>query len=526
MQPHRHPTVPLLFFIAVHTVACQGDSLVEPAIGTLEIIVSTTGPAPDTDGYQARVDDEPSHSVYVGGPAFISSVAGEHAVTLDGLAANCSVSGENPRMVTIPAGDTLAVSFAVTCSATSGTIMVVTSTTGGFADQDGYDVVVDGATHSTIQATWREPVRNLPAGSHTIELGGVAPNCRVSGVGQRRVEIEAGGTHELVFDVDCSVSPPIAFGSNRGAGERSVYVVNPDGSGLTKFTSGHDGVWSPDGQKMAVSSAGNLYLVNRDRTAFSELFLYPPGTEGAVSPRWSPDGRSIAFTLRVLGSCERWCYFNEIWTIRADGTGLRRLGTGDAASWSPDGKRLSFGDRDIWSGDRDIWTINADGSSLTQLTPLAGDASQPAWSPDGTRIAFTNTLNQATISELFTVHPDGTGLMSLTIGHDRDEWPTWSPDGTRIAFLSRVSTELVDGHNVLGVMNSDGSGRVILTDPDAFSVGYQTWSPDGRSIVFSGRDNINGDWNFEIYVIDADGSGLRNLSNSSAYDAAPSWSFK
>ena len=122
------------------------------------------------------------------------------------------------------------------------------------------------------------------------------------------------------------------------------------------------------------------------------------------------------------------------------------------------------------------------------------------------------------------MRPDGTGLRNLTAGQGEDLEAVWSPDGTRIAFQSVVSGHLVYKGNVLGVMNSDGSRRTILTEPDAGSVINSTWSPDGQSIALTRVDNVNVDPNTEIYVINPDGSGLRNLSNSPSSDKGVSWS--
>jgi Tol biopolymer transport system component len=125
---------------------------------------------------------------------------------------------------------------------------------------------------------------------------------------------------------------------------------------------------------------------------------------------------------------------------------------------------------------------------------------------------------------LVPVHPDGTGLSSLTAGLGEDREPVWSTDGTRIAFKSLVAGRVVYRDYVLAVMNSDGGGRAMLTEPDAGSVLDQTWSPDGRRIAFTRIDKVNTEANVEISAIDADGTGLRNLSNSPSHDSGARWS--
>ena len=102
----------------------------------------------------------------------------------------------------------------------------------------------------------------------------------------------------------------------------------------------------------------------------------------------------------------------------------------------------------------------------------------------------------------------------LTVHNAFDSVPTWSPDGRRIAFGSDR-----DGNWDIYVMNADGSGVARLTDNDAVD-SSPAWSPDGRRIAFvSPRDG-----NLDIYVMNADGSGVTRLTHNDAYDWYPAWS--
>jgi hypothetical protein len=113
--------LPTLIIVAALSAAACSDS-VAPATGTLVLSVSTTGPAPDADGYVLRVDTSGAQRISVDGNLTVSGVPpGTHAVLLSDVAANCTVGGSDPQQVTVTGGDTARVGFAVACSAV-GTI--------------------------------------------------------------------------------------------------------------------------------------------------------------------------------------------------------------------------------------------------------------------------------------------------------------------------------------------------------------------------------------------------------------------
>ncbi len=198
----------------------------------------------------------------------------------------------------------------------------------------------------------------------------------------------------------------------------------------------------------------------------------------------SPDGSRIAFhSNRPPSPGNR----GQIYVANADGTEPRALthteGTNYMARWSPDGTRIAFvSERD---GDPEIYVMNADGSDQTNLTnnPGAYDAG-PDWSPDGRSIAY------------FT-------------GPDRPaDGATWQPPGTPYRYWNAD----------LFVMDVASGESVQITFADTDDI-YPTWSNDGTRLSFwSVRDG-----NEEIYVIGADGEGLRRLTHSEVNDKAPSW---
>src|SRR5205823_2460539 len=146
-----------------------------PPTGNLTVTTSTTGSNLDPDGYTATVDGGASQAIGTNGSVTFSGLsAGSHSVALSGLAANCSVSGANPHTVTVPSGGTVSTTFSVTCAATgggTGSLTVITSTTGSNLDPDGYTITIDGSFSQPI-GTNASVTFTGPSGDHTLALSG------------------------------------------------------------------------------------------------------------------------------------------------------------------------------------------------------------------------------------------------------------------------------------------------------------------------------------------------------------------
>jgi Tol biopolymer transport system component len=229
--------------------------------------------------------------------------------------------------------------------------------------------------------------------------------------------------------------------------------------------------------------------------------LSPDGAEtrplgAGLSPAWSPNGRLIAFDAIVNGN-------NDVWVMRADGTGRRRITRNAApdyfAGWSPDGSQLVFtSDR----GGEDLFRIRLDGTGEQRLTDDPRPDWGAAWSPDGRSIAFAG--NARGNLEIELIDSAGGGRRQLTDHPERDYDPAWSPDGTKIAFTTER-----DGNANVYVMNADGTDMSRLTD-DPSGDWRPAWSPDGTQIAFeSERDEATFDR--DVFVMNADGSAQRRL---------------
>lgn len=291
----------------------------------------------------------------------------------------------------------------------------------------------------------------------------------------------------------------VVIASLSGQVERSL------GGGLpTRFGLPHRHLdWSPDGQRLAVDDATSpgeplgIFLISVATGERHRLTRVEPPYIGDVEPRFSPDGRRLAF-IRVFHRARQ-----ELFLVPASGGPPRQL-TNDGRQisgydWSPDGKWLVFGsDRD---GGFKLWRLRPDAARPAETVSFAGIyADYP----------IQLSIGRASEALVYSVLPQDLNIWRLDIGRarrGRPEWsrliasavtdasPQYSPSGDRIVFRSDRS-----GEEQLWVADADGSSPVQVTRGQLRpSVGR--WSPDGRSIVFNDSQDTR------IYVATEEESG-------------------
>src|SRR5881394_337702 len=198
------------------SISCTGNP--PPTTGSLDITAATTGSQPDPDDYLSVTDNRIERVLGINQTIRINNMAaGQHTVFLDGVANNCTVSGANPRAVTIAGGVVSATTFSVTCGSdgsggaggsdppppSTGDLDVTAVTTGSHLDSDDYLSVLDGSRETVVGINATVRITGLAVGSHTVMLDGVASNCTVTAPNPRSVTISAGAATATTFSVRC-----------------------------------------------------------------------------------------------------------------------------------------------------------------------------------------------------------------------------------------------------------------------------------------------------------------------------------
>lgn len=273
---------------------------------------------------------------------------------------------------------------------------------------------------------------------------------------------------------------------------------------------------------------------------------------------FSSDGRKLIYQSNRDGyACDK------IWTMNSDGSGKVMVspdhGAHTCSYFFPDGKRIVFASTshlpgacppkpDIPGGyvwplyPYDIFTAGPDGSGLKKITNNPKYDAEPVVSPDGKQVVFGSQREGD--FDIYSMNADGTGIKRLTDRYGYDGGPWFSPDGRKIvwrAWHPETDEERAQWKDCmekdyikpfpldLWVMDADGSNkrRVLRNGATNWA---PSWHPDGRRIIFS--SNMD-DWhedikkyghNFELYIINLDGTGLERLTTNTVFDSFPMFS--
>jgi hypothetical protein len=221
----------LLWSAPLAWLGCGGGGT-DVVVPSLSITTSTNGVELDPDGYSLMVDGAQAQPIGLAATLTVDGLSdGQHTLELSGLASNCSIQGENPRTVTVSSGSTTGVAFAITCSATSGTIEVATVTSGAGSDPDGFALLLDGSDRGPIGVSTTASIAGLTPGTYVVGLAGLAVNCQVVGENPRSVTVTPGQTAQVPFSVTCTAPAPNS-GTLEVTTTTSGSDQDPDGYGL------------------------------------------------------------------------------------------------------------------------------------------------------------------------------------------------------------------------------------------------------------------------------------------------------
>ncbi len=289
-------------------------------------------------------------------------------------------------------------------------------------------------------------------------------------------------------------------------------------------------------------SAGERHLAN--------LRQLTNGGENAEA-YFSADGNRLIFqSTRDGRSCD------QEYIMNVDGSGLRRVSNGTGKTtcgfFFANDQRILFGSSHaeqpncpakpdpskgyVWGLDPfDIYTAKPNGDSLRRLTNYGVYTAEAVVSPDGKRIVFTS-LKDGDL-DIYTMNVDGSDIRRLTTTPGYDGGPWWSPDGTKIAYRAwhPVDSALTTYRELLAqrlvrpnrmelwVMNADGSGQRQITQLGGANFG-PSWTTDGKRLIFSSNYKQPRSGNFDLFLINLDGTGLEQVTTADTFDGFPMFS--
>lgn len=295
------------------------------------------------------------------------------------------------------------------------------------------------------------------------------------------------------------------------------------------------GATLPADAKIVFCVDGDIFVMNDDGSRRRKLTHSTQATHGY--PRWSPDGKRIAFT-RYLDKTKSQTTA-EVFVMNADGTDPQRLTYNNVldtdSSWSPDGDYLVFSSTRTESWE--VFVIEVATGTVTQLTGLegGGGSGSPDWSPDGTQIVFERFIdieNGISPKTIYVMSADGQNQRPVLRDPPRNGPPTfryfprWSDDGQRILFYE--SKWFRDGDVRHLIVQRIGGGKQEITDindrlGNNFLIAGASWMEKDHAILFSLKFLDKSTSNYNLYRYTFETAGLRRLTREPSDETWPDW---
>jgi len=303
--------------------------------------------------------------------------------------------------------------------------------------------------------------------------------------------------------------------------------------------------------KNSVNNYTKDSLVYPGEKHFRNLQMLTSGNENAEA-YFSYDGTKLIYQSTAGRKCD------QIYTMNIDGSGKKLVSNGKGRTtcsyFFPDDKHILYastfkGNSDcppppdfskgyVWAlyNDYDIYKADADGNNITVLTSSPGYDAEATVSPKGDRIVFTSTRDGDI--ELYSMNLDGSNVTRLTYETGYDGGANYSYDGSMIVYRASRPKEgaemdeyssllkqgLVRPHTLeIYVMNADGSGKRQVTNNGAANFGPYFF-PDGKRIIFCSNVADPKGRNFDLWAVNTDGTGLEQITFNDSFDGFPMFS--
>jgi uncharacterized repeat protein (TIGR01451 family) len=452
---------------------------------------------------------------------FFTVSTGSGLGTLDGEIRVSSPPGAVPTLLKGGLNQPFGLALAPSCFGSFANMLIIADPEKGGTDDKGQIYAIDQSGGGPIPVTARETLLKLP-----LDLS-FSPDCYLYvAVNAGIVRVDSSGNVSLV----ASLANAFALTAHPLTGdlyvvarvstnphEHEIKKINPSTGAMTTFATAYG---ASDLEAEEVGGGGGGLVFSPDGKT---LYVSEPGNDQVVKITGSfgptitnigPDSSAVHTPVTITGS--------NFGSTQGSSTVMFNGLSAQVISWS---------DTSIQVRVPLIATPNGNSTPADVKVTVGG----VDWNTQSFTVirGIVFDSNRSGNFEIWVMNPDGSGQSKVTNNpdvFDSDSYcygwttsslcdiiPTWSPDGTKIAFNSTR-----DGNFEVYVINADGTGEMNLTNNPADDGSVIAWSPDGTKIAFS--TNRDGGSNYEVYVMNIDGSNLVNLTNNPAGDTTADWS--